>query len=204
MTKKLQNTIDLWIDGTKMAIIGLGISLKRPKTAVTALIFTLIFAYILTLFKNGTATWNLLWSGIPITDKISVAAQVWQRVIENFTSLDGLLLILLSILQGLTIAMLLYVWKHREKKSAVSGLEAGGVGTALGFLALGCPSCGISLLTPFLTTIAGTSAMALADTLGWIFMILAFILLLHAIRRMGYSAFILKTAKHHKEKHAKS
>lgn len=202
--KKLRNTLDLWVDETKMAIVGIGIALKKPKTITTTTICALLFAYILTLFKNGTGTWNLFWSGIPFADKFTAGMTVWQRVLENFTSLDGLLLIILSILQGLTIAMLLYVWKNREKKAAIAGLEAGGVGTALGFLALGCPSCGISLLTPILTTIAGTGAMALADTLGWIFMILAFILLLHALRRMGYSAFIIKSAKRHKEKHAKS
>ncbi|MFV0484810.1 MAG: hypothetical protein ACK5MU_01080 [Candidatus Saccharimonadales bacterium] len=202
--KKLRNTLDLWVDETKMSIVGIGVALKRPKTIIATTVFPLLFAYILTLFKNGTGTWNLFWSGIPFGGKLNAGLSVWQRVLENFTSWDGLLIILLSVLQGLTIAMLLYVWKNREKKAAVAGLEAGGVGTALGFLALGCPSCGISLLTPLLTTIAGTGAMALADTLGWIFMILAFILLLHALRRMGYSAFIMKSSKRHKEKHAKS
>jgi hypothetical protein len=127
---KLRSTINLWLDETKMAIAGLSIALKRPKTTTLSLILTLIFAYILTLFKNGTGTWSLFWSTIPLGDKLTATLTVWQRVLENFTSLDGLLLMILALLQGLTIAMLIYVWRHREQKSAIAGLEAGGVGTA--------------------------------------------------------------------------
>lgn len=204
MAKTPNNTLDLWLDETKLSFVGLRLALKRPKTLAATIIIAITSAYILTLFKNGTSTWSLLWSNIPLADKLALKLQIFPRILENFITPDGLLLILLSLLQGLTLAALLYVWKHREKKSAIAGLEAGGVGTALGFLALGCPSCGISLLTPLLTAIAGTGALALADTLGWVFMILAFLLLLHALRRMGYSIFIIKSAQRHKEKHAKT
>jgi hypothetical protein len=199
--KKPRNTIDLWLDETKMSLIGIKVALKRPKTILTATISTIIFAYIITLFQDGATAWSLLWTNLPLGDKLYALLSVWPNILANFTSFYGLLLILLAILQGLTLALLAYTWKHRAKEFAVSGLQAGSVGAAFGFLALGCPSCGISLFTPILTTVAGTGALALADTLGWIFLILAFILLFHATRRLGYAIFILTASTRYKENH---
>ncbi len=155
---------------------------------------------VLTLFENGSGTWSLLWSGIDLGSKIGLLGSVWRGVLENFTNLYGVLLMVLSFLQGLTIALLVFVWKGREKKAAVNGLEAGGVGAAFGFLALGCPSCGVSLLAPVLTAIAGTGAVALVDVLGWFFLIFAYLLLLHALRKMGYTAYVLEAAKRYNRK----
>ena len=205
MSRKMRNTLDLWIDETKMAFLGVGLVLRRPSYAVMTVVIWLLFAYFLTFFQNGFGTWNLIWSGIDFGDKLIVLGDVWRRVLENFTSLYGVLLIILSLVQGLTIALLVYVWKGREKKSAVAGLEATGVGAAFGFLALGCPSCGISLLSPVLTAIIGTGAAAMVDVMGWIFLLLAYLLLLHALRKMGYTAYIMEAAKRYdkkKHKHA--
>ena len=200
MQKKMRNTLDLWLDETKLAFIGLGNMLKRPAYMGLVVAVWLIFAYILTFFNSGTGTWNLLWSGISFSDKLGLLVKVWQGVLMNFTSLNGLLLMILSFLQGLTIATLVFVWKGREKKAAVNGLEAGGVGAAFSFLVLGCPSCGISLLAPVATAIAGTGAAALVDVLGGVFLVLAYALLLHALRKMGYTAYVLIAAKRYDSK----
>ena len=197
---KMRNTLDLWLDETKMAFVGIGVMLKKPFYAILSLVIWLLFAYVLTLFQNGSGTWSLLWSGIDLGSKIGLLGSVWRGVLENFTNLYGVLLMVLSLLQGLTIALLVFVWKGREKKAAVNGLEAGGVGAAFGFLALGCPSCGVSLLAPVLTAIAGTGAVALVDVLGWFFLVFAYLLLLHALRKMGYAAYVLEAAKRYNRK----
>ncbi len=199
---KLKEKWELWVDRGKMAIVGTGRVLKQPKYASIALVACLFFAYFLTMFKNGTASWNLLWSGLPLGDKMALLFEIWGRVFLNFTSLDGVLLMFLTILQGIVIALLVFVWRGRDKQASATGLEAGSVGAVLGFLAVGCPSCGISLLTPLLTALVGTGVLVMADVLGWVFLVLAFVLLALALHKMGYSAFIILMAR--RKKHAKN
>lgn len=196
---KARNILEQWVDDTKLAIVGIGMVMKRPKYVVIAVAIFLAFAYILTLFKDGTTTWNLLWSGIGFGDKMWLLLEVWARVLANFTDWWGLCLMLLAMLQGLTVALLIFGWRMKlSSKTTVAGLEAGGVGTALGFLALGCPTCGTTLLVPLLSLVAGSGAVALAETLGWILMAVAAVLLLHAARRLGYGAYVEITARRHK------
>ena len=100
--------------------------------------------------------------------------------------------------------LMIYVWRHREKSIAIDSASTGSIASVIGFVALGCPSCGISLLSPILTAIAGASAGILAERIGIIFIVLAFALLIFTVLRLGYTVFILVSAKRYKEKHAKS
>ena len=86
---------------------------------------------------------------------------------------------------------LVFAWRHREKSVALDGASTGGIGAILGFVALGCPSCGIGLLMPLLTAIAGAGAAALAESIGHIFTIIAFVLLIFTIVRLGYIDYVL-------------
>ena len=161
-----------------------------------------LFLFILTFFRDGSSNFQLLCSGLEFTRKIEVIGRVFPAIIENFTSLYGITIIILSTLQAIVIMQLVFTWRHREKNMAIDGASTGGIGAILGFIALGCPSCGIGLLTPLLSAIAGASAVALADTIGHIFTILAFGLLIFTIIRLGYIDYIIIGSKDYKEEHA--
>ena len=118
----------------------------------------------------------------------------------NFTDLYGLLIIALSILQALTIMLLVFTWSHREKEHAIDGASTGSIGAIFGFVALGCPTCGISLLTPLLTAIAGTGAIAAAEGISRVLIVLAFVLLIYTVIKLGYISFITISTKKYKEK----
>ena len=118
----------------------------------------------------------------------------------NFTDLYGLLIIALSILQALTIMLLVFTWSHREKEHAIDGASTGSIGAIFGFVALGCPTCGISLLTPLLTAIAGTGAIAAAEDISRVLIVLAFVLLIYTVIKLGYISFITISTKKYKEK----
>lgn len=196
---RARNTLELWADETKMAFVGIKMVMKKVGYAVIAIVAFLVFAYILTIFRDGTSTWSLLWSGIGFGDKLSLLGDVWVRVLKNFTDWWGLVLMLLAALQGLTISLLIFGWRMKmSSKTTAAGLEAGGVGAAISFLALGCPTCGTTLLAPVLTLVLGSGAVAVAETLGWILVVVAAILLLHAARRLGFGAYVEITARRHK------
>ncbi|MBR6961625.1 hypothetical protein IKH79_02570 [Candidatus Saccharibacteria bacterium] len=199
--RKVAETI---FDRAKLGLFGFGKVFSRPKYAIFGIFCIILIAYILSFWQNGNGNWQLICSGLPLGDKLGVLGRVFLNIGENFTSLWGISIILLAILQGIVIAQLVFTWRHREKNAALDGASTGGIGAILGFIALGCPSCGIGLLTPILSAIAGASAVAMAETIGKIFTILAFSLLIFTILGLGYIDYVLASVNNRKEKHAKS
>jgi len=198
MTTKALSTFERWSDDTKMALVGIKLVMSRPAYIAIAIAGFLTFSFIFALFQNGTATWHLLWSSISLGDKAGLLLDVTGRILQNFLDLWGLVLILLAALQGLTLSLLIFGWRMRmSARATAAGLEAGGVGAALGFLALGCPTCGTSLFIPFLSAMLGSTVATIAETLGWVLTSVAAILLLYAARKLGYTAFIEITARRH-------
>lgn len=203
----LKSYLETISDHCKLAMIGIGQLLKRPKYLVAFLVSLFVFLFILSFFKDGNSNWMLITSGLEFGRKMEVIGRVLFEILVNFTSLYGLTINLMAFLQALIIPLLIHSWKCRAKDSAIDGASTGSIGSILGFIALGCPSCGVSLLTPILTAIAGASAVALAETVGWIFTILAFILLFYTVIKLGYITFInisTEKIKVKKEQHAKS
>ena len=59
----------------------------------------------------------------------------------------------------------------------------------------------MTFITPILTAIAGTGAMALTESVSQIFTILAFVLLIYTVIQLGYVDFVIMSAKKYEEKH---
>lgn len=193
------------LDRTKFAMVSVGYLLKQPKYLVSFLVSLFVFLYILSFFKDGTGNWLLLCSNLPFADKLGVLGRTAMKIFENFTDMYGVLIIFMSILQALTIMLLIFTWKNREKDQAIDGASTGSIGAIFGFVALGCPTCGLSLLTPLLTAIAGAGAVAAAEGISRTLIILAFALLIYTVIKLGYVSFItIGTNKIKEKKHAKS
>lgn len=205
ITKKVEYLLSTLADRTKFAMVSIGYLLRRPKYLICFIVSLFLFSYILSFFKSGNGNLLLLFSGIPFSMKIELLGRVALDILGNYTDWYGLLIIALSILQALTIMLLVFAWRHREKEHAIDGASTGSIGAIFGFVALGCPTCGISLLAPLLTAIAGTGAMAAAEGISRVLIVLAFVLLIYTVIKLGYISFITISAKKYKEKkHAKS
>ena len=192
-------------DKAKFAVLGFRFLAERPWYIVIFVLSTLLMLYIFTFFRDGSSNWSLLWSGIGFDQKIALLGHGFAAIFENFTSLYGVAIVFMGILQGLCITALVYAIRHRQKDAAIDGVSRGGIASILGFVALGCPTCGMTLLTPLLTAIAGTGAVALGENLSRIFIIIAFILLIYTIIQLGYLVFItVSSAKQKEKKHATS
>lgn len=200
----IRKIIETVSDRSKFALVSTWYLFKKPKYLCVFLLSFLVFIYFLTFFRDGSSNWQLIWSGLAIDRKLEVLGRVFPAILENFTSFYGLTIIFLSLLQGVIVMQIVFAWKNREKEQSLNTASTGGVGALLGFLALGCPSCGIGLLTPLLSAIAGASAVALSETIGYVLTVLAFGLLLFSIIRLGYINYIIISSKKYKEEHAKS
>jgi hypothetical protein len=158
----------------------------------------------LSQLQNGGSNWNLLWSGLDFGQKMQVFGNSLASMLGNFTSFTGMLIVILALMQSLCVAGIVFAIRHRQKDDAINGASAGSIASILAFVTLGCPTCGMTLLTPLLTMIAGTSAVALAERLGVVLSIVAFVLLFFTLVHLGYLIFVNVSAERAKEKHAKS
>lgn len=129
----------------------------------------------------------------------------------NFTSFYGVIIVFMAILQALIIPLLIYTWRQRvqdskNKDNTIDGASTGSIGAILGFVALGCPSCGVGLLMPILSAIAGAGALAVAETMSQLFTIVAFLLLSYTVIKLGNITFVnlCNEKAKRKEENAKS
>lgn len=199
--RKIVETVS---DRGKFSLVSTSYILKRPKYLCIFLLSLLLFLYLISFFRDGSGNWQLICSGLPFGRKIEVLGRVFPAILENFTSFYGVTIIFLALLQSIVVMQLVFAWRNRERGGAIDGASTGGIGAILGFIALGCPSCGVGLLVPLLSAIAGASAVALAETISYIFTILAFILLIFTVIKLGYINYIIISNKKYKEEHAKS
>jgi hypothetical protein len=204
LKKKLSNLFETFVDRTKFAVVGYKYLLSRPRYIIALVISFLIFLYILSQLQNGGSNWQLLWSGLDFGRKMEVFGLSLLSMLENFTSFLGVLIVFLALMQSLCVAGIVFAIRHRQKDDAINGASAGSIASILAFVTLGCPTCGMTLLTPLLTMVAGTGAIALAERLGIILSIVAFVLLFFTLVQLGYQIFVNVSAERAKEKHAKS
>lgn len=190
------------LDHVKLGGIGISYLLSSKKYLLLFTLSWFFFLFFLTFFKDGSGNLSLLFSGISAEQKMSLLGRVFVLCFSNFLSLYGLSLVLLSLLQGLAISLMVYTWRHKHQDQALSSASTSTVASALGFVALGCPSCGISLLTPILSALAGASASILAERVGTVLTIVAFGLLFYSVFHLGYLVFVIVSARKYKEKHA--
>ena len=205
IAKKLKYLATTASDRAKYALVSIGFLLKKPKYLAVFLFALFIFLFLLTLFKDGSSNMSLLFSGISFELKMELLGRIVAEMLGNFTSLYGITIIFMSLLQALVVMLLVFAWQHREKDHAIDGASTGGIGAIFGFVALGCPACGVTLLAPIITAIAGTGAMAAAEGASYILAIAAFILLFYTVVKLGYVSFIvISTSKYKEKEHAKS
>ncbi len=201
---KLKNLFETFVDRCKFAVVGFKYLLTRRRYVIALVISFLVFLYILSQLQNNGANWQLLWSGLDFGSKMQVLGRSFRSMLDNFTSFQGILIVLLALMQALCVAGIVFAIRHRQKDDAINGASAGSIASILAFVTLGCPTCGMTLLTPLLTMIAGTSAVALAEKLGIVLSIVAFVLLFATLVHLGYLIFVNVSAERAKEKHAKS
>lgn len=197
--RKIRKKVALALDYAKLALVGQYAVLGKLRYFVTFALLWLVLFLLISFFQDGGSSWQLLWSGLPLGDKLAVLGRSWSSAWESLGSGYGLALALMTGLQAMTIALLTFAWRHRDKENVIDGASTGGIASVLGLLALGCPSCGMSLLTPLLTAAAGSGAVVLAEGIGATLLVLAFLLLIYTVIKLGYIVFILASSEQRRE-----
>jgi Na+/proline symporter len=195
---RVRSELAKWSDNTKLAILGVGYVLQRWRFASLAVAIAIGFAFILTLVTSGSTDVKLLVSAISLPDKLLVLGSVFIRVFTNLTSPAGLLVGLLSLLQGITLALLVFNYREQRKLDSQSAADSG-IAAIIAVFGLGCSACGTSLLMPLITLFFSSGAFAIAEVVGHLTTLAAFMLVLYALRRLGLTSFVTITANHRRK-----
>lgn len=97
------------------------------------------------------------------------------------------LLFIVSILQGVSVAALVYIIRQNRRldRSFLKELGSSGAAGIMAAIGLGCAACGTSLVTPLLTFLFATSSIAIAETVGIYSAVFAVLLSLTATYLVG-------------------
>lgn len=117
---------------------------------------------------------------------------------KNF--LDWISNFLISILQGVLIGLVFFVYK-KNKKKAEGSAETAGIVAGLAVLGSGCPTCGTTLLAPVIGTLFSGSSFAVAGAVSGILTFLAYLVAIFAFKKVGFETYaIIKSEKYEKRK----
>ena len=188
----------------KTAAAGIGALLKLPRYSVLAAGVSLLFAIVIFFAINGNFYGPLFLSRLSIVDKFAVAGSMLIELFkQGFTTPNGALLLIVSILQGLSLAVVIFTARRnkRNEQDVARQLSVSGIASIAAAIGLGCVPCGTSLILPIVTLFfSGAAAATAANVAGTIVLILALILSLASLYKSGQIAFVYTQLAKQEEK----
>lgn len=144
------------------------------------------------LFSSGTIFLISIWlpnlgliknvilsNNIDASDKMLFLWNSIGAIQTNFTLLSAFLLIFVSILVGLNMGIMVYYFKQRIAFRKASG--SGIAGLLLGFVGVGCASCGSILLSSLIGVAAAASFIGFLPFKGLEFSFLSILILIFSL-----------------------
>ena len=190
---------------TFTALSGIGQVLRQPRYAAGALVGALGFAWLIFLLTNGGFYGALLMSRLPLVDKLGVIGTMLAEIARQAaTSLTGALRVLVSILQGISLALIIFTARHNKRnQQTTQQLGLSGIASVAAAIGLGCVPCGTSLILPIVAVFfSGAAAASAATVASTIVLIIALGLCLFSLYRSGQIAAIYITLAQQEEHHA--
>ena len=168
--------------------------MKLPRYAILAVAISLIFAVIIFFAINANFYAPLLLSRLPLIDKLSIVGSIIVEIFkQGFTTPNGALLIIVSILQGLSLSVVIFTARRnkRNEEDMARQLSVSGIASIAAAIGLGCVPCGTSLILPIVALFfSGAAAATAANIASYLVLILALILSLFSLYRSGQIAFV--------------
>lgn len=150
----------------------------------------LFFGLLMNLLSAGFSKFELMSAlGFPGNLKI-----IWDSFLNIFginkVFLDWLPIFALCILQCTLIGLIVLLWKKKRESNA-DNLGKAGIVAGLIALGAGCPTCGTTLLTPLLGALFSTGGLAMTGTISTIVTILAILIAILSLRRLGLETYVI-------------
>lgn len=178
----------------KTAILVIGRMLGLPKYFLITIVATVTFAVVIYFAINANFYGPLIMSRLPILDKIVLLGSMIIDVFkQSLTSPNGALLMVVSILQGISIAAVIFTSKNNRDNEKTVSRQVGlsGIASIVATIGLGCVPCGTSLILPIVTLFfSGAAAATAANIASTIVLLLALLLSLFSLYKSGQIIFM--------------
>lgn len=178
----------------KSALLGIGRMLGSSKYFLITIVATIAFAVIIYFAINANFYGPLMMSRLPILDKIVLLGSMIIDVFkQSLTSPNGALLMVVSILQGISIAAVIFTAKNNRDNEKTVSRQVGlsGIASIAATIGLGCVPCGTSLILPIVTLFfSGAAAATAANIASTIVLLLALLLSLLSLYKSGQIIFM--------------
>lgn len=196
-----------WLDGFVLATKGILLATKEKRFWCGFIPSYFFFATLIDLLSGGFAKFELMGAlGFPACLQI-IGDSILSVFGINQPFLDWLYVFMIAFLQSTLIGLIVLLWDKKRKQNSAN-LEKAGIITGLIALGAGCPTCGVTLLTPLLGAIFSTGSLAIAGTISSILTWLAIIIAILSLRSLGQETYVIiinaKYLKKQKETHEKS
>ena len=179
-----------WCDEFVLAGKGILLATKEKRFWYGFIPSFLFFGLLINLLQGGFSKFELMHAlGFPHCLKIVVDSFLAIFGI-NQPFLDWLPVFAISLLQGILIGLIILLWQKKKDQNSAN-LEKAGIITGLIALGAGCPTCGTTLLTPLLGAIFSTGSLAIAGTISTIVTILAIIIAILSLKRLGEETYVI-------------
>lgn len=181
-----------------MAGMGIVLALSKWQFWLVFVPVFLFFGTLLSMLSSGMGAMNLFFaSNFPT--KVQIVGDAFLALFgKDRYFLDFLQNFLIAFLQALLIALIVFVYrgrkrsaKERQKKNDSTDIQNAGIAAGLALLGSGCPTCGTTLITPILISAFSTSGYAIAGAISGVITLVAIILLLLSMKRVGLEAYAI-------------
>ncbi|NUM25640.1 MAG: hypothetical protein HUU49_03400 [Candidatus Buchananbacteria bacterium] len=161
----------------KIALGGIGEVFTKPLYLLLAAGITLILFLAGMWFNNYGLLGQILFSGTyGATAKLKIFFSSFQILLTNYDIIDQFLIVLLSLLIGINVSLQAYYFRKRATLQKIAGGSL--LGAVLGFLGVGCASCGSIVVTSLFGFSASAGFLGVLPFGGLEFGIVGFLILL--------------------------
>lgn len=161
----------------------------RPAYLLLAAIISVIFYELIFWLMNlGLLNFLITSSYLTLGEKAGILIGSYTNVFSLPLAPLSFTLFIVSILQGVSAAALIYSIRRERQMGKDTFKSMGGTGLTglLAAFGFGCVACGTSLVTPILTYFFATSSVALASQIGLYSILLALVASLIGAYLAGY------------------
>lgn len=172
-----------------LSLKGIASVVQRRGYLTLAFLLSFLFAQLIFWLLNlGLLGYILATPNLSLLEKVSFLAETTLTFVKAADTLQGFLLLAVSIVQGLAITILVYNFKRSSTvdRKSISGSSLASLGAVVG---LGCAACGTSLILPVVAIFFSGTAYVLVDTIGLYASFAALAIGLYALFRIGYVAY---------------
>jgi len=191
-----------WCDDFVLAGKGLLLATKDKRFWFGFIPTFIFFAMLINLLAGGFAKFELM-AATGFEGTMRILGDAFASIFGiNQIFIEWLPTFALALMQGILIGLIVLLW-HKKRENNSANLEKAGLITGLIALGAGCPTCGTTLLTPLLGAIFSTGSLAIAGAISVIVTIVAIIVAILSIKRLGLEAYVIIIDERYRRKHAK-